>query len=110
MTRAPWRTLALQPDERVRNLACPSAVHCYGEPRLLDRSAERQMDRFILGRIGKAMRDQFDDVTNEPLPEHLIELIKLLIEQRQGEPPLNSLDAFIKNAAQRLLELQKDLK
>jgi len=68
------------------------------------------MDRFILGRIGKAMRDQFDDVTNEPLPEHLIELIKLLIEQRQGEPPLNSLDAFIKNAAQRLLELQKDLK
>jgi hypothetical protein len=74
------------------------------------------MDRFILGHIGNAMRRQFDDVANEPLPEQLVELIKLLNEQGNGQAqsaaPCSSqpLNAFIVRARHRLIGLQRTLK
>jgi hypothetical protein len=60
------------------------------------------------------MRDQFDDVANEPLPERLVELINLLHEQGQGvaEPQPRSsqpLNAFIEKARDHLSQLQQAL-
>jgi hypothetical protein len=74
------------------------------------------MDPFILGRIGNALRRQFDDIATEPLPVHLVELINLLKQQEHGQalsgvPSSNlPLMAFIAKARHRLIELQQTLK
>jgi hypothetical protein len=72
------------------------------------------MDSFILRCIGEAVRTQFDDIANAPLPEHLVELVDLLNDQGQGEagPQPRSgqpLNAFIEKARDRLVLLQQAL-
>jgi hypothetical protein len=76
-----------------------------------------EMTHFVLGHIGNALRHQFDDIANEPLPEPLVELINLLNEQEQGQQghsgaPSSSrpLNAFIESARHHLMELQHTLK
>jgi len=76
------------------------------------------MDPFILGRIGNALRRQFDDIANTPLPAHVVELINLLIDQEHEEAQAQSmapssghqLNAVIEKARHRLSELQHTLK
>ncbi len=46
----------------------------------------RQKDATLLQRLSKALRTQYDDVANEPLPERWTDLIHYLNEKERERP------------------------